>query len=123
MVAVGCGECGCVHVMWREVLVEASAVGALVNMNAIGPFLCYAGNELDAEGGAAIGDGIKSCPELTELNLSSKLTGTRMGRVMVQGRCTRLLAGSAGDVGCVWCDLGMGIRVWGMREHFAPCHT
>ena len=43
--------------------------------------VCNAGNELGEEGSAAIGDGIKSCPELTELNLSSNLRKSRGGRV------------------------------------------
>ena len=37
------------------------------------------------EAGAAIGDGIKSCPQLTVLEISSKLMGPREGRSGVQG--------------------------------------
>ena len=38
-----------------------------------------AGNKLGVEGSAAIGDGIKSCPQLTWLDLSSNLMGPLEG--------------------------------------------
>ena len=47
--------------------------------------VCIAGNNLSEEGAEAIGDGIQSCPQLTVLNLSSKLMGPREGRNGVQG--------------------------------------
>ena len=37
--------------------------------------VCDADNRLGPEGGAAIGEGIKSCPRLTELMLGGKLRG------------------------------------------------
>ena len=46
--------------------------------------VCNAGNELGAEGGAAIGDGIKSCPHLSRLILDSEFRGSRGGGSRVQ---------------------------------------
>ena len=56
-----------------------------MTMSAISLCLSNAGNHLGEEGGSAIADGIKSCPQLTVLNLSGKLMGPREGRNGVQG--------------------------------------
>ena len=56
-----------------------------MTMSAISLCLSNAGNSLYDEGGSAFGDGIKSCPQLTVLDLSRKLMGPREGRNGVQG--------------------------------------
>ena len=50
-------------------------MGAGHGMSAMCVSVCDADNGLGHKGGAAIGEGIKSCPRLTELKLESKLRG------------------------------------------------
>ena len=50
-------------------------MGAAHGMSAMCVSVCDAGNDLGAEGGAAIGEGIKSCPALTKVDLKGKLRG------------------------------------------------
>ena len=85
MVVAAFGRCGCVHVVWWDASAVALAVRALMTMSAISLCLSNAGNQINEEGGSAIGDGIKSCPQLTVLDLSGKLMGSREGRNGVQG--------------------------------------
>ena len=85
MVVVAFGRCGCVHVVWWDASAVALAVRALMTMSAISLCLWNADNDVGSEAGSAIGDSIKSCPQLTVLILSSKLMGPREGRNGVQG--------------------------------------
>ena len=50
-------------------------MGAGHGMSAMCVSVCDAGNEIGPEGGAAIAEGIKSCPALTKLGLEGKLRG------------------------------------------------
>ena len=50
-------------------------MGAGLGMGAMCVSVCDAGNDLGPEGGAAIGEGIKSCPALTKVGLDCKLRG------------------------------------------------
>ena len=50
-------------------------MGAGHGMSAMCVSVCDAANNIGPEGGAAIGEGIKSCPQLTELMLERKLRG------------------------------------------------
>ena len=50
-------------------------MGAGHGMSAVCVSVCDAGNDIGPKGGAAIGEGIKSCPRLTELMLGGKLRG------------------------------------------------
>ena len=50
-------------------------MGAWHGMSAMCVSVCDADNGLGPEGGAAIAEGIKSCPRLTELMLERKLRG------------------------------------------------
>ena len=61
-------------------------MGAGHGMSAMCVSVCDAGNVLGAEGGAAIAEGIKSCPRLTELMLWGKLRGRSRGVLLVLAR-------------------------------------
>ena len=50
---------------------------AYLRMSAV--YVCNAGNQLGDEGDAAIGDGIKLCPQMTRVNLTGKLRGHERG--------------------------------------------
>ena len=50
-------------------------MGAAHGMSAMCVSVCDADNDLGAEGGAAIAEGIKFCPALTEVDLGGKLRG------------------------------------------------
>ena len=54
-------------------------MGAGLGMSAMRVSVCDADNNLGPEGGAAIGEGIKSCPRLTVLKLERKLRGHAVG--------------------------------------------
>ena len=50
-------------------------MGAWLGMSAMCVSVCDADNGIGPEGGAAIAEGIKSCPALTKVDLKSKLRG------------------------------------------------
>ena len=50
-------------------------MGAWLGTSAVCVSVCDAGNSFGPEGGAPIGEGIKSCPRLTVLMLESELRG------------------------------------------------
>ena len=61
-------------------------MGAGHGMSAMCVSVFDAGNNIGPEGGAAIAEGITSCPALTEVGLGGKLSGRSRGVLLVLAR-------------------------------------